>query len=55
MFMLSQSVSKMQNYVTWIQATLLFILKLKMFMKTLQIMFKEDLIHQTMMSVDHYL
>ena len=33
---LNQSISKIQNYSTWIKIALLFILKLKMFMRTLQ-------------------
>ena len=35
--------------------SLLFILKLRMFMKILQMMLKKDLIHQIMKSTDHYL
>ena len=35
MIMLNQSIRTMQNYATWIQTALLFILKLKMFMKIL--------------------
>ena len=35
MIMLNQSISTMQNYAIWIQIALSFILKLKMFMKTL--------------------
>ena len=38
----------MQNYAKWIQIILSFILKLKMFMKVLQMMLKKDLIHQIM-------
>ena len=34
---------------------LLFIIKLRMFMKILQMMLKKDLIHQIMKSIDHYL
>ena len=45
---IKQSISKMQNYVTWIQSALLFILKLKMFMKMFQMMLEKDLIHQIM-------
>ena len=40
MIVLNQSIKTMQNYVTWIQKALLFILKLKTFMKILQMMFK---------------
>ena len=35
--------------------SLLFVLKLRMFMKILQIMLKKDLIHQIMESIDQYL
>ena len=35
--------------------SLLFMLKLRMFMKILQMMLKKDLIHQIMKSTDHYL
>ena len=37
---------------TWIQTPLLIILKLKMFMETLQMMLKKYLIHQTMKLID---
>ena len=47
--------SKKQNYVIWIQIALLFILKLKIFIKILQMMWKKDLIHQIMNAIDHYL
>ena len=43
----------MQNHAIWIQAALLSILKLKMFMKILRMMLKKDLILQIMMLVDH--
>ena len=43
----------MRNYATWIQTTLLFIFKLKMFIKTLQIMLEKDLTHQIMKFRDH--
>ena len=60
MIILNQSISKMQNYATWIKMAIInmnnkFILKLKMFMKILQIMLKIDLIHQIMKSTDHCL
>ena len=45
----------MQNYVAWIHTALLFILKLEIYMKILQMMLKKDLIHQTMKSTDHCL
>ena len=48
MIILNQSIKIMQNYVTWIQTALLFILKVKMFQKILQMMLKKDLIHQIM-------
>ena len=35
MIILNQSISKMKNYVTWIQTALVFILQLKMFMEIL--------------------
>ena len=37
------------------QTALPFILKLKMFIKTLQMMLKKDLIHKIMKSIDHFL
>ena len=52
MMILNQSISRMENYVTWILTALLLILKLKMFMKILQIMLKKDLIYQIMKLVD---
>ena len=52
MMILNQSISKMENYVTWILTALLLILKLKMFMKILQIMLKKDLIYQIMKLLD---
>ena len=36
MIISSQSISAMQNYATWIQIALSLILKLEMFIKTLQ-------------------
>ena len=53
--MLGQSVKMMQNYVTWIQRALLFILRLKIFMKILKMMLKKDLMHETMKMIDHRL
>ena len=55
MVILNQNIKTMQNYVIWILATLLFKLKLGMFMKTLQMMFKKDLINQIMKLIDHCL
>ena len=49
---LNQSIKTMQNYATWVQTALLFILKLKIFMKILQMILKKDLI-QTMNAIDH--
>ena len=56
---LNQSINRVvlkteKNYVTWILKALLFILKLKIFMKTLIMMLKIDLIHLTMMIIDHF-
>ena len=47
MITLSQSINRKQNYATWILTVLLFILKPKIFMKTLLQMLKIDLTHQT--------
>ena len=55
MIVLNQSIKTMQNYVTWIQKALLFILKLKMFMSILQMMLKKGLIHHVMKSIDQCL
>ena len=43
MIMLNQHISKMQNCVTWIQIVSSFILKLKIFMKTLEMMLKKKI------------
>ena len=51
-------ISKYQNNVKLCymdQVALLFILKLKMFMKTFPMMLKKDLIHEIMKSIDHCL
>ena len=45
----------MQNDVTWIQIALSFMLRVKMFIKTLKMMLKKDLMHQIMKSIDHCL
>ena len=45
---------KMQNYVIWILTALLLILKLKMFIKILQMILKKDMIHQFMKFIDHH-
>ena len=55
MIILNQSINTLQNYATWIQIALSFVLKLKMFMKTLQTIFKKDLMHRIIQSVDLYL
>ena len=55
MTVLNQRIKTMQNYVTWIQKALLFILKLKMFMSILQMMLKKGLIHHVMKSIDQCL
>ena len=41
MIILNQNISKMQNYVTWIQIVLSLTLKLKMLMKILLMIFQE--------------
>ena len=48
MTILNQNIKTIQNYIIWILTPLLFILKLKIFVKILQVMFKKDLIHQIM-------
>ena len=53
MIILNQSISTMQNYAPWIQLALSCILKLEIFVNTLQLMFKKDLMHQIMGSFDH--
>ena len=55
MIILNQSIKTMQNSATWIQTALLFILKLNMFKKILQMVLKKNLIHQIMNATDHYL
>ena len=52
--MLNQNMNTMQNYVIWTQIALLFVLKLKMFMKILHVIFKKDLVHQIMKLIGHY-
>ena len=46
MIVFNETIGTMQIYVTWIRIALLCILKLNMFMKTLQMMLKKDLEHQ---------
>ena len=55
MIKLNKSMSKIQNYVTWIQAALLFIFKLKIFVKILQMMLKKYLMHQIVKLIDYCL
>ena len=55
MIILNQSIITMQNQTTSIQTALLLILKVKIFMNTLQMMLKKDSIHQIMNSTDHCL
>ena len=56
MIILNQSIKTMQNYVTWIQKALLFILKLKIVIKILRMMLKHGLTHQIIvqMAKDHF-
>ena len=49
MITLNQSIKIKQSYVTWILTALLFILKLKIFMKTLLMVLKNVFTHLTMM------
>ena len=54
MIIFNKSISSMQNYVMWIRKALLYILRLTMIIKTLQMMFKKHLVHQIMEWRDHY-
>ena len=56
MIILSLNMEIKQDYATWILIALLFILKLKIFTKTLLMMLKDGLIHLTMMKKikDHF-
>ena len=45
--LLNQNIKTEQNYATWTLTALLFILKQKIFMKTLLMMFKNGLTHKT--------
>ena len=51
MTILNQSIKTRQNYAIWILTALLFILKLKMFMKILLMMLKNDMTRQTIMKM----
>ena len=53
MIILNQNIKTMQNYVTWILTALLVKLKLKIFIKILQMMLKTDMIHKIMKLIDH--
>ena len=53
MIILNQNIKKMQNYVIWILTALLFILKLQIFIKIVQVMLKKDMIHQITKLIDH--
>ena len=46
--------NEMQNYATLIQIVLSYILRLEMFMKTLQMMLKKDLIQKIMQPKARY-
>ena len=46
---------KKQNHVIWMHKALLFILKLKIFIKILLMMLKNGLIHQIMSAIGHCL
>ena len=52
---LNQGIRIMQNYAIWMQTVLLLISKKKIFMKILQMMLRNDLIHKIMSATDHYL
>ena len=54
MIILNLNIKIMQNYVIWLLAALLFILKLIIFTKILHFMLKKDLIHQIMKLMVHY-
>ena len=56
MVTLNQSMKIEKNYVTLMLTVLLFILKLKIFMKILLMMLKDGLIHLTMIKMmkDHF-
>ena len=51
MMTLNQSMGTHQNYVTWTLIALLFILKLKIFIKTLQMMLNDGLTRLTIMKI----
>ena len=48
------NIKTIQNYVICILTALLFILKLKILIKILQMMLKRDMIDQIMKLIDHY-
>ena len=47
MVILNQSIKTEQNYATWILTALVFMLKIKIFMKTLLTVLKNGFTHQT--------
>ena len=51
---LNQNIKTMQNYVTWILTSVLFILKLEVFIKIMLMMLKNGLTHQIMKLTDHF-
>ena len=51
---LNQNIKTMQNYVIWILTALLFILKQKIIIKILHMMFKKDMTHQIIKLTDHH-
>ena len=51
---LNQNIKTMQNYVTWILTSVLFILKLEVFIKIMLMMLKNSLTHQIMKLTDHF-
>ena len=48
---LNQNIKTMRNYAIWIQIVLLFILKLKIFAKILQMILKNDLTHKSILKM----
>ena len=54
MISLNQNTKTKQNYATWILTASLFILKLKIFMKTLLMILKNSLTHLTMISATQF-
>ena len=48
---LNQNIKTMRNYAIWIEIVLLFILKLKIFAKILQMILKNDLTHKSILKM----